>query len=176
LVVCCLGRFTESLLSRAGVNVPMREPGRGAVPVASLVARSAPTPAQVSRVLLGDGVLIRPAGGGRLLVSSSAYDVELAGETPGPEAGEQLMRLLGRRVRGAEEACAEATWMCVRALPGDLLPVVGRALDGLYVVATHSGVTLAPALAELVASEVLEGSDREELRPFRPGRFGSVVV
>jgi glycine/D-amino acid oxidase-like deaminating enzyme len=44
------------------------------------------------------------------------------------------------------------------------------------VVATHSGVTLAPALAELVASEVLEGSDREELRPFRPGRFGSVVV
>jgi glycine/D-amino acid oxidase-like deaminating enzyme len=183
LVVCCLGRFTESLLSRAGVNVPMREPGRGPVPVASFVARSAPTQSQLSRVLLADGVLIRPAGGGRLLVSSNAYDVELAGEAPGPEgeiggpeAGERLMRLLGRRVRGAEEGWAEETWMCVRALPGDLRPVVGRALDGLYVVATHSGVTLAPALAELVASEVLEGTDREELRPFRPGRFGNVVV
>lgn len=31
------------------------------------------------------------------------------------------------------------------------------ARDGLYVVATHSGVTLAPALAELVAAEVTGG-------------------
>jgi glycine/D-amino acid oxidase-like deaminating enzyme len=86
------------------------------------------------------------------------------------------MALLGRLVRGAQEARAEETWVCVRAIPADLLPVVGRALDGLYVVATHSGVTLAPALAELVASELLEDSDREELWPFRPGRFGSVVA
>jgi len=51
--------------------------------------------------------------------------------------------------------------------------VVGWARDGLYVVATHSGVTLAPALAELVASEVIDGADRAELARFRPGRFGS---
>ena len=179
VVVCCLGRFTESLVCSAGVNVPMREPGAGAVPVAGLVARTTPLPSRLGRVLLADGVLIRPAGGGRLLVSSSAYDVEVAGESGeigGPGAGERLMGLLGPRVRGAEQARAEKTWTCVRAIPADLLPVAGRALDGLYVVATHSGVTLAPALAELVASEVLEDSDREELRPFRPGRFRNVVV
>ncbi|MGN6167579.1 MAG: NAD(P)/FAD-dependent oxidoreductase, partial [Solirubrobacteraceae bacterium] len=36
-VVCCLGRFTESLLLSAGVHVPMLEPGRGATPVAGVV-------------------------------------------------------------------------------------------------------------------------------------------
>ena len=175
-VVCCLGRFTESLLSRAGVHVPMREPGRGAVPVAGLVARTAPIPSRIDRVLLADGVLIRPDGGGRLLVGSDAYDGELAGDVPEPGAGERLVALLARRVRGAEEARAAQTWTCVRAIPADLLPVVGRALDGLYVVATHSGVTLAPALAELVASELLEDCDRDELQRFRPGRFRSIVA
>jgi glycine/D-amino acid oxidase-like deaminating enzyme len=175
-VVCCLGRFSESLLSTAGIDVPMREPGRGAVPVAGLVARSAPIPSRLGRVLLADGELIRPAGGGRLLISSNAYDLELAGEVPEPGAGERLMTVLGRMVQGAQQAQAQETWLCVRAIPADLLPVAGRALDGLYVVATHSGVTLAPALAELVASELLEDSDREELRPFRPGRFRSVTA
>jgi glycine/D-amino acid oxidase-like deaminating enzyme len=176
MVVCCLGRFTESLLLSAGVNVPMREHGRGGVAVAGLVARTTPIPSRIARVLLADGVLIRPAGGGRLLVSSNAFDLELTGELPGPGADDRLVTLLGSRVRGAEQAGVEKTWICERAIPADLLPVVGRALDGLYVVATHSGVTLAPALAQLVASEVLEDSDRGELRPFRPGRFGSVVV
>jgi glycine/D-amino acid oxidase-like deaminating enzyme len=154
----------------------MREPGRGAVPVAGLVARTAPIPSRIDRVLLADGVLIRPDGGGRLLVGSDAYDGELAGDVPEPGAGERLVALLARRVRGAEEARAAQTWTCVRAIPADLLPVVGRALDGLYVVATHSGVTLAPALAELVASELLEDCDRDELQRFRPGRFRSIVA
>jgi hypothetical protein len=35
-------------------------------------------------------------------------------------------------------------------------------------------VTLAPALAELVASELFEDRDRDELARFRPGRFRSV--
>lgn len=175
-VVCCLGRFTESLLCTAGVHVPMREPGRGTVPVAGLVARTTPIPSRVDRVLLADGVLIRPDGSGRLLVSSDAFDAELAGEVPEPRAGERLMALLASRVRRAQEGRAAQTWMCLRAVPADLLPVVGRALDGLYVVATHSGVTLAPALAELVASELLEDCDRDELQRFRPGRFRSIAA
>jgi glycine/D-amino acid oxidase-like deaminating enzyme len=175
-VVCCLGRFTESLLSGTGVHVPMREPGRGTVPVAGLVARTTPVRSRVDRVLLADGVLIRPDGAGRLLVGSDAHDAELADDVPGPGSGERLMALLASRVRGAEAARAAQTWMCVRAIPADLLPVVGWALDGLYVVATHSGVTLAPALAELVASELLDGCDRDELQRFRPARFRSIVA
>lgn len=175
-VVCCLGRFSESLLSTAGVHLPMRAPGRSAVPVAGLVARTTPIPARVEHVLLADGMLIRPVGAGGLLIASDAQGAEPMGGVPAPGAGERLMALLARRVRGAEDARAAQTWVCVRAIPADLLPVVGRALDGLYVVATHSGVTLAPALAELVASELLEDRDRDELERFRPGRFRSMVA
>jgi glycine/D-amino acid oxidase-like deaminating enzyme len=35
----------------------------------------------------------------------------------------------------------------------------------------HSGVTLAPGVAVLVANEVLDGSEAPLLAPFRPDRF-----
>ena len=71
--------------------------------------------------------------------------------------------MLRRRMRHAEAATVEDAWLCRRAIPADRLPVVGWARERLYVVATHSGVTLAPALAELVASEVIDGAERDEL-------------
>jgi len=60
----------------------------------------------------------------------------------------------------------------IRPIPNDGFSAVGwtPGFDGLYVVVTHSGVTLAPILAELAASEV-HGSSEELLAPFRPDRF-----
>jgi glycine/D-amino acid oxidase-like deaminating enzyme len=175
-VVCCLGRFTESLLSSAGVIVPMLEPPGGPVSVAGLIVRTTPLESRLGGVALADGLLMRPDGGSRLLLHSDACDVGQTGEPPRPGAGEPLLALLAQRLRGAEEARVEDARVCVRALPADLLPVVGQVLEGLYVVATHSGVTLAPALAELIASELLDGARREELERFRPGRFGSIAA
>ncbi|HVC82377.1 MAG TPA: hypothetical protein VNL35_17965 [Chloroflexota bacterium] len=43
-------------------------------------------------------------------------------------------------------------------------------IAGLYVIVTHSGVTLAPILAELATREV-HGSSEALLAPFRPDRF-----
>ncbi|MBV9004111.1 MAG: FAD-binding oxidoreductase [Solirubrobacterales bacterium] len=88
--------------------------------------------------------------------------------------GEELLARLVDRVRDTNRARVEAARLCLRTIPGDLLPIAGWALDRLYVVATHSGVTLAPALGELVAAELLAGEEREELARFRPGRFRSV--
>jgi glycine/D-amino acid oxidase-like deaminating enzyme len=44
-------------------------------------------------------------------------------------------------------------------------------LEGLYLVVSHSGVTLAPALGRLVAAEVADQTLDGQLAPFRPGRF-----
>jgi len=52
--------------------------------------------------------------------------------------------------------------------PGD---VHSPARDGLYVVATHSGMTVAPALGELVAGEILDERQSDALERFRPARF-----
>lgn len=66
----------------------------------------------------------------------------------------------------------------LRVLPGDELPVVGRipGHDNVYVCATHSGVTLAPLLAELVTGEILRDADSPLLSTFRPDRFTAEEV
>jgi glycine/D-amino acid oxidase-like deaminating enzyme len=58
-------------------------------------------------------------------------------------------------------------------MPTDRLPIVGPVpwLESLYLVVTHSGVTVAPALGRLVAREVAAGEPDGLLAPFRPGRF-----
>ena len=59
----------------------------------------------------------------------------------------------------------------LRALTADLLPAVGPLSDRTYVAVTHSGITLAPALGELVAAEVLGRGEEPLLAPFRPDRL-----
>jgi glycine/D-amino acid oxidase-like deaminating enzyme len=46
----------------------------------------------------------------------------------------------------------------------------------LYVVVTHSGVTLAPILGRYVTQEVMSGSRIEALAPFRPERFAGKMA
>jgi glycine/D-amino acid oxidase-like deaminating enzyme len=59
----------------------------------------------------------------------------------------------------------------IRPMPLDGLPVVGYLEDGLYVVVTHSGVTLAPILGQLAAVELLDNMAMEVLREYRPSRL-----
>ncbi len=163
VAVSCLGRWTGSVL---GAAVPMLGPDQPGV--AGLVARTTEARSRIGGVVVADGLLIRPEPGGRLLLTS---------ETVAPTApAATLLEMLRRRVRGTDAARIDDAWVCVRAIPADRLPVIGWARDGLYVVATHSGVTLAPALAELVGTELLDGTDRSELTRFRPDRFRSVVT
>jgi glycine/D-amino acid oxidase-like deaminating enzyme len=58
-------------------------------------------------------------------------------------------------------------------MPADGQSIVGRlpGADGLYVAVTHSGVTLAAHLAELIAGELVSGTAAAELAPYRPDRF-----
>ncbi|MEQ8247780.1 MAG: FAD-binding oxidoreductase [Alphaproteobacteria bacterium] len=62
----------------------------------------------------------------------------------------------------------------VRPMPEDGLPIVGAlaATPGVYVVATHSGITLGPHLGDLVARELVLGERQADLEPYRPQRFG----
>ena len=58
------------------------------------------------------------------------------------------------------------------------LPVVGPVpgVQNAFVVVTHSGVTLAPILGELVTAELLDGAAPSELlAPFRPPRLLSSI-
>jgi glycine/D-amino acid oxidase-like deaminating enzyme len=130
----------------------------------------------VGHVLIADDVMIRPDGGRRLIIHDYRMDALVAADTPVvpvPEPAVGLLRDTARHVRGADEVDVEAVRIGVRVLPGDELPVAGPipGHGNVYVCATHSGVTLAPLLAELIAGEILHDADSPLLATFRPDRF-----
>lgn len=62
--------------------------------------------------------------------------------------------------------------MAMRPVPGDGLPVVGQGpVAGLWIAVMHSGATLAPVVAELLADEIMGGPESPLLTEFRPDRF-----
>ena len=58
-------------------------------------------------------------------------------------------------------------------MPADGRSIVGwlPGVGGLYVAVTHSGVTLAAHLAQLITTELVSGAAATELAHYRPDRF-----
>jgi D-hydroxyproline dehydrogenase subunit beta len=176
LVLCC-GRWTGEVAALAGAELPMLAAERGSVSVGLLVLTTA-IAAPLERVLIADELMIRPDGGGRLMLHSDEHD-RLVDPVGGDRAAiaTQVVDAAARHLDLPAPPSAAAAMVGVRALTADLLPAVGP-LGGsarVYAAATHSGITMGPLLGELIASEVLTGAEEPLLAPFRPGRFVTVT-
>ncbi|HXW87175.1 MAG TPA: FAD-binding oxidoreductase [Streptosporangiaceae bacterium] len=170
------GRDSAELLAAASYELPLVSAETQPSDAVGLLVISRPMASPAGHVLIADDVMIRPDGGGRLIIHDYRIDALVAADTPLtpiPEPAAALLRDTARHVRGADEVDVEAVRIGVRVLPGDEMPVVGLipGHDNLYVCATHSGVTLAPLLAELATGEILHGEDSPLLATFRPDRF-----
>ena len=88
-------------------------------------------------------------------------------------AAEGLLRAAADVVPALGESRIESTRVGVRPIPHDGLPVVGflPGSQNVYVAVTHSGVTLALQLGQLIAREVALHRPQRLLAPFRPERF-----
>jgi glycine/D-amino acid oxidase-like deaminating enzyme len=175
VVVAC-GRGSAELLAAVSYELPLVSAATQPSDAVGLLVISRPLAWPIARVLIADDVMIRPDGGGRLIIHDYRMDALVGSSTPlvpVPEPAVRLLRDTARHVRGADEVGVEAVRIGVRVLPGDEMPVVGRipGHDNVYVCATHSGVTLAPLLAELVTGEILRNADSPLLATFRPDRF-----
>jgi glycine/D-amino acid oxidase-like deaminating enzyme len=89
--------------------------------------------------------------------------------------GNRILAKIGEVLPAARGVTLERLTLGFRPIPLDELPVVGAVPDlpNLYVVVTHSGVTLAPILGRYATQEILSGSRIEALAPFRPERFAA---
>ncbi len=178
--VCSCGRWTPEVAARAGVSIPLVPAETGSAAV-GLLATAAPRATRLRRVVSSPQLNLRPDGDGRLLLQALDLDETVRPEAPpgidSPHSAE-LLRRAGLLLRDFGGAHLESLRVGVRALPVDARSVVGWApgVEGLYVVVTHSGITLAPVLGELAAREVGGGADEALLRPFRPSRFASDVL
>lgn len=174
-VVSAVGRWSSEVAALAGAWLPMAhftEPG--GVTVGYLLETN-PLPVRLDRLVTTPWLNVRPDGGGRLLIQ--ALDLDSTADpsnVPSTKSAlsERFLQRLRQVFRNTESATIRRVAVGQRAMPADGLTAVGRApgRPWLYVVATHSGVTLAPILGDRVAGELL-GQDEPMFADYRPSRF-----
>jgi tetratricopeptide (TPR) repeat protein len=176
-VICCAGRWTPGLAVLAGAVgrvplLPWETPGAIAL---GLVVQIGPvSPEGPARLVHAPGISLRPHPGGLLHLEAPDAAVDL--HTPDAELRRWAAELLSRArraVRGLDDARVVAYQVCVRPMPADGQSIVGRlpGAPGVYVAVTHSGVTLAAHLANLITADLTSGSPVAELAPYRLDRF-----
>ena len=96
----------------------------------------------------------------------------LARDDTQPHADELLARAT-EYVPALKGASAIPVPVGYRPMPLDGFPVIGflPKAPNVYLALTHSGVTLAPLMAQMAAMEIMDGAQVEFLNGYRPNRF-----
>jgi len=168
-VVVTAGAQAPMLCAPLGFDLPVS-------PSLALLVRCT-APAGLVRTLVATPRLeVREAAAGRLLIAAD-HRGELD-EQDLQRAGEEVLRRLSDTLDGGDDVLLDGVRLGARPMPVDGLPVIGPVpgVAGAYVAVMHSGVTLAPAVARLVAAEVVRRVHAPELEGVRPDRFQSTTV
>ncbi|MCV3765044.1 NAD(P)/FAD-dependent oxidoreductase [Rhizobium sp. TRM95796] len=163
-VILAAGAETAALAATAGVKVPMSSsPG--------LIIDTKPAPRLLNHIVVAPEMEMRQAPDGRIIASTS-----FNGTDPGADPAATARRVFDdmcSRLVGGDQLELEGYRIGFRPIPEDGFSIVGRAegVPGLYITVTHSGITLAPAIGEFAAKELLEGAAEPLLAPYRLSRF-----
>lgn len=169
VVVNCAGRWSNDTIGGTAPNLPL-------APTVGFLVFTPPVPAAIQRVVATPLCDFRPDGAGRLMVHWGPADAMVTRgitEQPGMAQAAEIVERLTRILPGIAPLKPEVTRVTQRPIPKDGLSAIGPVphLTGYYVMVTHSGATLAPALAAMAADEIVKGRERPELESFRPARF-----
>ena len=175
VVVLATGVDTTKLAAIAGVKVPQEDsPG--------VVMRTSACPPLLSRVSVVyapssvDGehpeIHLRQMADGVVQIGEGSQ--ESLRQDDSQEHADDLLARAAHFVPALAGATATPVPVGYRPMPLDGYPVLGfpRRCLNTYIALTHSGVTLAPLVAEVAALEIVDGAANIEfLDPYRPDRF-----
>lgn len=163
-VVLAAGVGSVALLQGAGLDYAVDAPP-------GLLVHSKPTVPLLRTMLMTPDLHVRQTTQGRL-VAGTDYVGNVADADPQVLA-KDLHRKVQSMVRAAEQLELDFFTMGKRPTPSDGFPMVGRpaTLAGLYLVLSHSGITLAPALGLFAAEELLRGQRDPLLSGYHPDRL-----
>jgi glycine/D-amino acid oxidase-like deaminating enzyme len=135
-----------------------------------VLAHTAPRPPLAGPVVLAPGAHVLQRPGGQVVTGRDFSGT--AEEEVGTLTGERLLAAAARFLPALDGVAAERITVGHRVMPADGLPLIGRtaAMPALYVVATHSGISLAPILGRFAAAELLDEVEVDALAPFRLAR------
>ena len=161
-VVNCAGPRAAEVAALAGLALPMRN-------THGVLVHTSPVAVSVSRVVHAPHVHVRPDGAGRILLHSEETDSAVRESAVDRSAVDRVFEAGCALYPGIRAATVESVRIGERPIPGDGLPVLGRAagLPNFHFAVSHSGATLSVHAGDLVAAEAL-GEDRSDaLAAFR---------
>lgn len=169
VVVNCAGPWAQELLRSAGVECPM-------APSVGLIAISTPTTIRLRGNVHTPLLSLQPDGAGRIMMRGEKWDrliEETTPEQPVPQACDLVLYETLKYLPGMAGARIEAARIGVRPCPADKHPAIGPVpgVDGLFLACMHSGVTMAPLVGRMLATEIVRGTVDERLEHFRPARL-----
>jgi glycine/D-amino acid oxidase-like deaminating enzyme len=173
-VVSCIGRWSDELADIAGVEVPM-------APDVGLIAITQPTGVMLRSIVHEPGLTMRTDGAGRMMIRAADHDKRVEPDTPTVPVPDVCYETLDRavaRLPKLKGVGLESARITQRSIPKDSYPVVGPlpGWENLFIIATHSGVTMAPLLAKLMTREIMHADVDERLAMFRPDRLAVARV
>ncbi|MGE0361710.1 MAG: NAD(P)/FAD-dependent oxidoreductase [Vicinamibacterales bacterium] len=165
-VVLATGVDLPALARQLGVAVPMKDsPG--------LLAHTRPHRRLLERVVVAPGATIKQLPSGKIVSGvdfggSPSLDTSTA-------MGQRLITGASRYLPALAEAALDRVTLGWRVMPADGHPIVGRIAprSNVYVAAMHSGITLAPAIGQIAAIELLDELEVDLLAPYRLSRFAT---
>lgn len=170
-IVIAAGAETTALADRLGWDIPM-EPSPGFLAVTKPTRQIAKETVYVSPAV-GPSIHLRQLDDGRVLIGERSQEHVV--REPTTAHARALLHQATRSFPSLAEAEVDHFTLEWRPMPRDGMPIIGplQGLPSVYVATGHSGVTLAPAMGELVAEEIVEDRPATRLEPFRPARFGA---
>ncbi|ALV40843.1 hypothetical protein AU252_06420 [Pseudarthrobacter sulfonivorans] len=178
--VIAVGRWTQEVTQGCGINIPMHDdhtPGSANV---GFLAVTEPTAVSLRSVVTTSDLGFRPDGHGRLMLQSLPLDAQadIARQYPPRSTiAKEFERRLSSTFNTGFPISVDRVNVGYRPLTKDGLTIAGftDSNESLYVIATHSAVTLAPLLARFAAAEI-SGDVVQTLTPFRPSRFRAATT
>ncbi len=163
-VVIATGVEMPLLGTLLGFDVPMEES-------LGLLAHTRPHARLLERIIVAPGATLKQLPNGEIVTG-----VDFAGQPSrdtSAAVGHRLLEGAGRFVPRLADATLDRVTLGFRVLPADGQPIIGRvnSRPNVYLAAMHSGITLAPAVGQLAAIELLDQVEVEILTPYRLERF-----
>ncbi len=166
-VILAAGTGAAGLLATLGLSLPMlSRPGA--------VLKTRPIAQRLNHIVASPTQELRQDAQGRLIAPLSAAHQGDSADQITALPGDLTQAALGRiaALLPGVTPQVEQISLAHRPVPGDGLPAIGpTGIAGLTLAVMHSGVTLAPLVAELLTAEILEGAASPLLTTFRPERF-----
>lgn len=179
VLILAAGVATPSLASLAGVHVPL-------IPAPGLLVHTKPMPALAHRVLIGPDAHFKQYREGGMVIGDdfgppptaaheylNRHPLDFPDDTIRQLHQQRILKQASQYLPAAGTAPVDKVTLGWRPMPRDGFPIIGPAesCPNLYLVVTHSGVTLAGLLGELATQEILDRVAVQMLEPYRPSRF-----